>query len=112
MDQNIVLITTTVATEEHAHKIAQDLLDTRTVACVQIQPVSSSYWENNAIKKVNEWHLMIKTSRNMIKQALEELLKVHPYDIPEIIVEDVKTHNKYHDWVEEQIRLSSRYYKK
>ena len=103
MDHNIVIITTTVAKEQEAHKIIQGLLDKRLAASIQTQEISSSYWEEEKVKKINEWRIMIKTGRNMLKKTLEELLAIHPYDIPEIIVEDVKTHEKYHDWIVKQM---------
>lgn len=111
MEKNIVLISTTVATHEQAEKIAQDLLRAHLAACIQIQEIGSHYWENDQIKKEREVQIIIKTSESIAKQTCEELLKLHPYDIPEIIMHDGKTSQKYHDWLEGVIRLKSRYYK-
>lgn len=111
-DKTVFLVTTTVRKEDQAHAIVQDLLDKRLAACIQLQPVSSHYWEENKIINNPEWHIMIKTSKDVIEELLKELLKLHPYDVPEILVHDAKANEPYSAWLENEIRLRSRYYKK
>lgn len=107
MKKNIVLITTMVRTHDQAQKILQDLLDKHLASAVQIQEIVNHALEDGKVKKEREVQVMIKTQTDVIKKTLEELLKLHPYDVPEILVHDVTTHHEYEDWVKQQIKKNS-----
>lgn len=107
MKKKLVLITTMVRTHEQAQKIADDLLVKNLAIAIQVQPISSHSLEEGKIKRENEVEVMIKTQTDVAKKVLAELLKLHPYDVPEILVQDAITYHEYEDWVKAQIKKSS-----
>lgn len=87
-----------------AEAIARSLVEKRLVACVHIFPagVSVYRWEGQ-INQGEEWTLMIKTRRKKVKQAGTELQRLHPYDVPEILVTPVKAGLRtYLSWIGEE----------
>src|SRR5438105_2909353 len=107
MKKKIVLITTQVRTHEQAQKIADDLIEKNLAIAVQLQPVSTHAREVGKLRRESEVNIMIKTQTDVAKKLLAELLKLHPYDVPDITVLDVVTHHEFDDWVKEQIKKSS-----
>jgi periplasmic divalent cation tolerance protein len=97
--QEICVIYSTVPTDRSA-AIAEKLLGSNLVACVNILPVRSLYrWKGKNCD--DEEHLLIiKTRRSLSEVAIRAIRMVHPYEVPEIIVLPVITGNApYIAWV-------------
>ena len=106
MSLEAIQVVTTTAEKKDAEMLARSVLDERLGACVQIQgPIESRYWWNNRIELASEWLVTIKTLR-VCYSALEGLvLKLHPYDQPEIIATAiVEVSPGYLKWLGEQVR--------
>lgn len=88
-----------------ASTIARHLVEERLAACVnQLPGVVSTYRWNDAIAVDNEVQLMIKTTRERFEAVRDRVLKLHPYELPEIIAVDVgAAHMPYLDWVAQQV---------
>ena len=99
-----VLLTTTSSKAE-AKTIANALVQSRVVACVNIIPnISSIYrWEGN-INEENEFLLFIKTKKSKEREVEKLILKLHSYDVPEIISLPIESGSqKYLDWIDESL---------
>jgi periplasmic divalent cation tolerance protein len=97
--QEICVIFSTVPPGQSA-AIAEKLLGSSLVACVNIVPVRSLYrWKGENCN--DEEHLLvIKTRRSLADEAIRAIRMVHPYEIPEIIALPVIAgHAPYIGWV-------------
>ncbi|OPX64902.1 MULTISPECIES: divalent-cation tolerance protein CutA [unclassified Methanoregula] len=97
--QEICVIFSTVPPDQSA-AIAEKLLGSSLVACVNIVPVRSLYrWKGENCN--DEEHLLIiKTRRSLAEEAIRAIRMVHPYEIPEIIVLPVTAgYAPYIGWV-------------
>lgn len=79
------LVMTTTASEAEAETMAQQIVQARLAACVQIQAIKSFYvWKEQPCAE-KEWLLLIK-SRAAAYQALEDFIRTHHrYETPEIV---------------------------
>jgi periplasmic divalent cation tolerance protein len=101
-------ICTTVASDESAQKIAQALLAARVAACIQISgPIRSFYRWKGAIQDDLEWKLTIKTSLAKLESCWNEIRRIHPYEIPELLARPAtKASIEYARWIDEQTAVS------
>ncbi len=74
------------APHEKGREIAKVLLEKRLVACVNIASVKSMYWWKGKIEDDHEDLLVVKTTMTRVKELIEEVKKVHPYTVPEVVV--------------------------
>ena len=72
----------TTSGEKEAEKIADMLLEKRLIACANMFPIKSKYWWKGKIEKSNEFMLICKTKSDKSKKIIEEVKKIHSYDIP------------------------------
>jgi len=84
---------------EDAEKTANHLIDKKLAACVELYPVTNFYmWKGEKIK-AQEISGVIKTNDGMFEKIKEELEKVLPYEIPQIIKFEGAANEKYLEWV-------------
>jgi periplasmic divalent cation tolerance protein len=103
--ESMYLIITTSQNHEDAKRLADLAIESKIVACVQIQAeCMSTYRWQGQIETSTEYPVHFKTNESN-KQALMTLLKQnHPYDVPEIIcikIDDVDS--DYADWLNTQL---------
>ena len=99
----LVQVQTTVENAQQGQRIAQTLVQRHLAACVQVLgPIESHYqWEGRQ-EQTQEWLLLIKTTAERLPGLREELLRLHPYQVPEVIALPVlDAHPPYARWVEE-----------
>jgi periplasmic divalent cation tolerance protein len=79
------LVMTATASEAEAETLAQQIVQARLAACVQVQAVKSFYvWKEQPCAE-KEWLLLIK-SRTARYAALEDFIRAHHrYETPEIV---------------------------
>jgi periplasmic divalent cation tolerance protein len=82
----VVTIITTVAKGEDAARIAEMLLRDKLAACVQETTIRSRYRWKDEIQCEPEVLLLVKTTGDRAEAAVTAIRKIHPYDLPEIIV--------------------------
>ena len=85
------MLTTTVATQEDAMKIAEFLLAQKLAACVQLLPIQSLYSWKGETRRDAEILLQIKTRTALFDDAMQAIASVHPYETPEIVACDFVT---------------------
>jgi periplasmic divalent cation tolerance protein len=99
-DGIVIEITTTVATEEEAVRLAESLVTGGLVACATLRSVRSLYRWQGSLCDEPEFELTLKTHRSRAAQVEERLRAVHPYDNPAILRGSVASANPdYSQWV-------------
>ena len=101
-----ILATTTTATMEDARKIAARLVEERLAACVQIaEPITSVYRWQGAVEEEKEILLLIKSSKDLVPRIADLLDRIHPYEVPELIVVPIiEGSSAYLSWLEENLK--------
>ena len=90
METPAVQVVTTVPDDAAADAIADALLRDRLAACVQISsPIRSRYWWQGAIEESTELRCTIKTTAAAADRVVATVRRLHPYDVPEILVTPV-----------------------
>jgi len=96
---------TTVAQEQDAARIAEMLLREKLAACVQETTIRSRYNWRDEIRCDPELLLFVKTTADRAEAAITAIRKIHPYEIPEIIVLSVVGGlAEYLNWVNNETR--------
>jgi periplasmic divalent cation tolerance protein len=81
-----ISVITTVGTEQEANQLAEELLERRHAACVNIiSGVRSLYRWRGSVCKDSEYLLVIKTLEEEYDLVAETILELHSYDLPEIL---------------------------
>jgi periplasmic divalent cation tolerance protein len=81
-----IVVLSTCDSEEQAKTLARHLVEHRLAACVNILPgVQSVYRWKDQIEESAEWLLVIKTRRDRFDALREALVKMHTYEVPEVI---------------------------
>jgi len=95
-----VLIISTYPNKKSILKIANELVKTKIIACVNISKIDSVYLWNGKIQNSSEYIAIFKTIiKNKIKLK-KKIAETHPYDVPEIVEIDVTSINKsYLNWL-------------
>jgi len=102
-DSIVVMIT--CSSKREANKVKKVLLEKRKVACVNIIPkVDSFFWWKGKIDSSLEVLLLAKTKKNMIKEIITLVKKIHSYEVPEIIALPIIGGNRdYLNWIEKEV---------
>jgi periplasmic divalent cation tolerance protein len=104
MTDKIVVLNTCSSTEE-AQRIARGLVEKRLAACVSVLPaVRSIYRWKDAIEEEDEVLLVIKSSRALFDRLRSEIVRLHSYEVPEIIaVPIVDGSEAYLTWLDREL---------
>ena len=100
-----VLVLTTVGADFNARQLANTLVELRLAACVNIVPaVQSIYRWEGSVTEDGEQLLIIKTAEDRIASLREELMRQHPYSVPEFVVLRIgETSDSYGAWLLESL---------
>ena len=100
MDQAL-LVLTNVPDLECAQLSARTLVEARLAACVNLLPaVHSIYRWQGQIEEATEITLLIKTTSQQIDSLQKAIVKLHPYDVPEIIATPIVAgYAPYLQWI-------------
>ncbi|HLZ79537.1 MAG TPA: divalent-cation tolerance protein CutA [Sphingomonas sp.] len=104
-----VLITTSLATRDDAHRIAGALIEERLAACVQVTPVESHYRWEGELEQASELLLTIKTTAARAPSAEARIAALHSYALPELLVMPVIGGSAaYLAWIAEAVAPAAR----
>lgn len=99
------MITTTFENKEEANKVIDCLLEKRLVSCCQITNITSSYHWKGKIAHSDEVLLQMKSKKELYKEIETEILRLHSYETPQIIMYDIKDgYIGYLDWIEDETK--------
>lgn len=102
----IILISTTFENNADAERIARLLLDRKLIACAQVTgPITSFYRWQGETTTAAEFSLSLKTTPSCTEDVKTLLSREHPYDLPEIIVQEIVHSSKeYSRWVHGEVQ--------
>ena len=105
--KDLIIVVTSVGTEDQALDVAHALVRNRQAACVNILPnVHSIYRWKGRVCDDTEWLLVIKTVAGQFQGVRETIQKVNTYELPEILayrVDDAS--DGFGDWI---VRMTER----
>jgi periplasmic divalent cation tolerance protein len=103
MSQEYVIVLTTLPADADGAAFAQDLVEERLAACVNLlAPMESIYRWEGTIETESERQLVIKTTRDRVVALWDRVRELHPYDMPEFLVLPIVDGNDaYLRWVGE-----------
>lgn len=104
MSDFLLVLSTCPDTDSAAH-IARTLVDERLAACVNRLPgVTSTYRWQDKVEEDVEVLLLIKTTAGQLPALRERLLKLHPYEVPELIAVSIADGlPAYLDWLQRAV---------
>lgn len=86
-DDSPVLVYTTFARLDDAKRVGDALVAAKLAACVNIFPGMISIYEwKGARETVDEVAMIIKTRRSLADAVLAEAKRLHPYELPALLV--------------------------
>lgn len=98
------LLVLTTCPEPDAERIARDLVELGLAACVNRQPVRSTFRWQGKIQDEPEMLLSIKTLTARYSDLEMRLKSIHPYDLPEIIAVPVAGGSEpYLSWIRQAV---------
>lgn len=106
---NYTIAITTCPNSNVASQIADILVEKRLAACVNIIPaIESVYQWQGKIEHEKESMLVIKTEHQQLKALESQLIKLHPYDVPEFITIPIESGSKaYLEWITASLKKES-----
>lgn len=89
-----------------AKNIATDLVANELAACIQIIPAVQSYFRwSGKVEVAEEYLLFIKTTPQSYERVEKSILKLHPYELPEIIAVPITSGlTEYLSWISDSTR--------
>ncbi len=82
----MLVVVTTVGTEEQALTIAHDLVARHLAACVNIVPrVRSVFFWKGKVNDEGEWMLLVKTAPGNFRVVKDAIRQLNAYELPEIL---------------------------
>src|SRR5271166_4779762 len=83
---NARIVLTTIGSKDGAEKLAQQLLERRLAACVNIVgPIRSVYRWKDKIEHEEEYLLLIKTTTGQTARLQAAFKELHSYELPECV---------------------------
>ena len=99
--EKIVLIMTSVGTEQQAVEISEELIGRRLATCVNIVPcLRSIYRWKGKVCEDTEYLLLVKTPQRMFDRVSEAMREFHSYELPEILGFPITAaESNFHEWI-------------
>lgn len=106
-DDDVVLVLGNAPDVRLAERIAQVLVEGGLAACVNMgAPTTSVYSWQGKVERTEEIPLVIKTTRGRQSEVVQALAKLHPYEVPEVLVVCTQDGlDSYLDWVRRQTQV-------
>lgn len=95
-----IIIVSTYPNKKSITKIANELVQNKIAACVNISKISSIYSWQGKIENASEYLVLFKTTQKNKKSLKEKIKASHPYDVPEIAEINITSINtSYLKWL-------------
>ncbi|WAC19347.1 divalent-cation tolerance protein CutA [Luteolibacter sp. SL250] len=102
---DLLLVISTFPDEEKARQIGTLLVEKQLAACVNLLPgLTSIYRWQGKIETAGEVMAIFKTTAAGFPAFRDELLALHPYDVPEVVaLRTADVSAAYGRWIMEQV---------
>jgi periplasmic divalent cation tolerance protein len=80
-----VIILSTFPTEALAAEVANRVVKAKLCACVNFTKIRSIYSWSGKVEDQHEFLVLFKTTTKSAKKLKAKIMKLHPYDVPEIV---------------------------
>lgn len=101
---DLLAVFTTVATAAQAEALASAAVHGRLAACVQTEPIRSTYRWQGAVESSDEVRLLFKTTRERHDALVQWIAANHPYELPAIYAVPVAGATEpYASWVRDAV---------
>ncbi len=96
-----IIVLCTINDINQAKEIARITVEEKLAACVNIIPeVTSIYFWNDEVTQDKEYLMLFKTRKMLFEELKFKILKLHPYDTPEVVSIKIDEGSKnYLDWI-------------
>lgn len=85
--EDLVSVVTAVPNEQVGKDIAQEVVNKKYAACVNmVGGVESVYWWQGQVENEKEVMLIMKTRKELVEKINQVLNEKHPYEVPELVV--------------------------
>jgi periplasmic divalent cation tolerance protein len=82
----VLLVVTTVGTEEQALTLAHHLVARHVAACVNIIPrIRSVFFWKGKVNDDSEWMLLVKAAPANFQKVMDAVRRLNAYELPEIL---------------------------
>ncbi|MFN0279151.1 MAG: divalent-cation tolerance protein CutA [Pyrinomonadaceae bacterium] len=101
----MLIVLTTVLSADEGETLAQNIIEARLAACVQILPQMTSVyvWEGK-VQKEGEHLILIKTLPEKWEELRDFIIANHSYDVPEIVAIDAeRVSEPYLEWLKKAL---------
>jgi periplasmic divalent cation tolerance protein len=96
----------TASSETEAKEIAKSMLEKHLIACANLFPISSYYYWDGKLQEDSEFGMIMKTRAELVDQLIDELKKMHSYDVPCIVSWPIdKGNEEYLSWIENETKV-------
>jgi periplasmic divalent cation tolerance protein len=79
-----IVVVTTVANREEAHRLAHALVERRLAACAQISEIESIYSWKGEVQQEPEFRILFKTTDERYARVEGTIRALHSYELPAI----------------------------
>ena len=109
LEDHFQLVLCTCPDQDSAQLIAEQLVEAKLAACVNILPgILSIYRWQGAVESAEEMILLIKTTTEDYEQVERAVSELHPYELPEVIAIPIENGlEKYLRWIEDSLDKQS-----
>ena len=106
--RDLMVVVTSVGTEEQALDVAHALVRGRHAACVNIVPnIHSVYRWKGRVENSGEVPVLIKTRSARYEEVEAAIRELHPYELPEIVaVPATRGLEDYLQWVADETTIA------
>ena len=104
--EEAVQITTTADNRAALERIGKSLVEGKLAACAQLLgPIKSIYRWKGKVEETEEWLCLIKSRKSLYKEIEAEILRLHPYELPEITMTAIDGGLKgYIQWIGDETK--------
>lgn len=99
----MIIIYTTLPTQEAALKIGAELIEKKLVTCANFHQVTSMFRWKGKLNMGPEFALTLKTHVSKYPEIEALLKKIHPYEIPCIIRYNVSANAPFEQWITDEL---------
>src|SRR5581483_3199506 len=101
-----IVVLTTAGSETEARKLAQELVERKLAACVNIIPrIQSVYRWEGKVESAEEFLLLIKTTKSRFPDLQSAIRELHSYELPECVLISMDAGSEeYLKWIDESVQ--------